>query len=58
MVIEEFKLLESRLRALSGTNTVVNMEHVYAAVTGDLIGQISVVDPPSFIRDPNFSPEW
>jgi hypothetical protein len=57
-VIDELKLLEDRIWAMRGTNTLVNMEHVYAAITGDIIGKISVVDPPSFVAEPDFSPEW
>jgi cytochrome P450 len=58
MIADELKLLDDRFRAMRGKDTVVNMEHVYAAVTGDVIGKVSVVDPPSFVLDPNFSPEW
>ncbi|KAK3349178.1 putative cytochrome P450 [Lasiosphaeria hispida] len=58
MIFEALQLLESRLEALSGTGTIVNMEHVYAALSGDLIGKISVTDPPSFLSDPDFAPDW
>ncbi|KAM5349211.1 hypothetical protein ACJZ2D_017207 [Fusarium nematophilum] len=28
------------------------------AITGDVIGKISVMNPPSFVTDPDFSPGW
>ena len=58
MILEEMQLLDGRLQGLRGSGTVVDMEHVYAAVAGDIIGRISVVNPPSFVLDPNFSPDW
>ncbi|KAM5349174.1 hypothetical protein ACJ41O_008997 [Fusarium nematophilum] len=58
MIVDECKLLDDRLKSLKGSGTVVNMEHVYAAITGDVIGKISVMNPPSFVTDPDFSPGW
>ncbi|KAF4978236.1 hypothetical protein FZEAL_5341 [Fusarium zealandicum] len=58
MIAEELKVLDDRLRSLRGSNVVVNMEHVYAAITGDVIGKISVMNPPSFVTEPDFSPGW
>ncbi len=58
MILEELSLLEDRLLGLKGTAKVINMEHVYAAVVGDLIGRVSVIDPPSFISDTEISSDW
>ncbi|KAK2590015.1 hypothetical protein QQS21_012303 [Conoideocrella luteorostrata] len=57
-IIEELKLLEDRFFAIRGTRTIINMEHVYAAITGDIIGKISVMTSPSLVSDPAFSPDW
>jgi len=58
MITESLQLLESRLEATRGTGKVINMEHVFAALSGDLIGKISVTEPPSFLSDPEFAPDW
>jgi hypothetical protein len=58
MIIDELKLLEGRFQGLKDTKTVVNMEHVYAAEIGDLVGSVSLVDSPALVMDPNFSPDW
>jgi len=58
MIIDELKLLDGRFQAMKGTGTIVNMEHVYAAVIGDLIGSVTLVDPSSLVMDPDFSPDW
>ncbi|KAH8887959.1 putative cytochrome P450 [Thozetella sp. PMI_491] len=58
MILEELNVLEDRLLGLKGTDKVINMEHIYAAVIGDLIGRVSVIDPPSFISDPEISSDW
>jgi hypothetical protein len=58
MILEELSTLEDRLLDLKGTGQVINMEHVYAAVIGDLIGRVTVIDPPSFISDTEISSDW
>ncbi|KYK58952.1 hypothetical protein DCS_00079 [Drechmeria coniospora] len=57
-IADEVRLLDSRFRAMKGTGSIVRMEHVYAALTGDLIRHFSVINPPSLISDPEFSPNW
>lgn len=58
MVAEEIKLLDDRLTALKGTGTVVNLEHAYAAITGDIIGQICSEKHVSLVQGEDFSPQW
>ncbi|KAH8896133.1 putative cytochrome P450 [Thozetella sp. PMI_491] len=58
MIINELKRLESRLSGLRGSGTIINMEHVYAAVIGDLIGAVSLVEAPDLVLDERFSPDW
>ncbi|KUJ19996.1 putative cytochrome P450 [Mollisia scopiformis] len=58
MIIDELQLLDGRLQGMRGTGKTVNMEHVYAAVAGDLVGSITLVDSLSLIMDPEFSPDW
>jgi len=58
MVAEEIKLLDDRLMELGGTGTVVNLEHAYAAITGDIIGQICSETHVSLVQEENFSPQW
>jgi len=58
MVAEEIKLLDDRLMELRGTGTVVNLEHAYAAITGDIIGQICSEKHVSLVQGEDFSPQW
>ena len=58
LAIDKVNLLEERLQALSNTGTIVNMEHAYAALVGDIISAICVVNPSSLLLGPDFSPGW
>ncbi|OTA61601.1 cytochrome P450 [Hypoxylon sp. EC38] len=50
--------LDARLLKLSRSGTVIHMDHVLAAMTGDVIGYISCGMQPGLIDEPNFSPSW
>ncbi|KAI1419592.1 cytochrome P450 [Xylaria sp. FL1777] len=50
--------LDARLLGLSGSGSVVHMDHVLAAMTGDVIGYISCGMQPGLIEDAGFSPSW
>lgn len=51
--------MEGRLRDYRGTGTVVRLDHVFAALAGDIISQICIEDPTtSFLRHKDFSPDW
>lgn len=43
---------------LQGTGSVIHMDHALAAITGDIIVQLSVGTAPGLTNDPEFSPEW
>ncbi|KAK3339734.1 putative cytochrome P450 [Lasiosphaeria hispida] len=57
MIVDEIKVIEDRLKEHRGSGTVVTMDYVFTAMTGDLIGKICLVDPPSFAGEPDFSPD-
>ncbi|KAK7935352.1 hypothetical protein PG985_000847 [Apiospora marii] len=53
--------LESRLRGLEGTHTVVRLDHAFSAFSGDIIQRICLGDSEfegRFLDDPEFAPDW
>ncbi|KAI1128167.1 cytochrome P450 [Nemania abortiva] len=50
--------LDARLLGLSGSGSIIHMDHALAAMTGDIIGYISCGMEPGLIQDPEFSPSW
>lgn len=52
--------LENRLNDLSGTGTVVRLDHAFSAFSGDIIGRICLgtKNVNEFLDDPDFAPEW
>jgi hypothetical protein len=50
--------LDARLLSLSGSGTVVHMDHALAAMTGDVIGYVSCGMHPDLVDEPNFTPSW
>ncbi|DAA75510.1 TPA_exp: Uncharacterized protein A8136_1584 [Trichophyton benhamiae CBS 112371] len=61
MLAEVALKLESRIRALEGTNTVIRLDHAFSAFSGDIIGKIcldSGDDSKTFLSHPTFNPEW
>lgn len=47
-----------RLEAFRGTNTVIRLDHAFAAFSGDVIGRICCEDRKDFLEDPRFAAEW
>ena len=58
MLVQVIEKLVGRLEALKGTNTVIRLDHVFSAFSGDVIGRICCEDKEDFLDDPNFAPEW
>jgi cytochrome P450 len=52
--------LEERLKKLSGTGTVIRLDHAYSAFSGDIIGRICLGsrNTNEFLDDPEFAPHW
>jgi hypothetical protein len=52
--------LESRLQELSGTRTVIRLDHALSAFSGDVISRICLGDKNTneFLDDPDFAPYW
>ena len=57
-IVDELKLLDTRLCDMKITNTIVDLECIFSAITGDIIGKIAVPNPPSFVMEDDFSLEW
>lgn len=58
MIVREATMMDDRFTSLRGTKTVINLEHVFAAVTGDIIAEVCTDEPISLLQDPEFSPHW
>lgn len=61
MLAEVTLKFEQRLRALSGTGTVVRLDHACAAFSGDIIAKIcldDVAEGDRFLDHPEFAPYW
>ncbi|KAK2823885.1 hypothetical protein FQN49_007522 [Arthroderma sp. PD_2] len=61
MLAEVALKLESRIRSLEGTNTVIRLDHAFSAFSGDIIGKICLDngdESKTFLNHPDFNPEW
>ena len=58
MIAETVNKLVGRFDKLKGTETVIRLDHVFAAFTGDVIGNLCCVERVNFLDDENFPPEW
>jgi hypothetical protein len=52
--------LESRLKDLAGTGTVIRLDHALSAFSGDVISRICLGknNTEEFLDDTNFAPYW
>jgi len=50
--------LTSRLESLRGSGSVINLVHVFAALTSDIIVQYTFAKPYGFIDSPDFALQW
>ncbi|KAK3695836.1 cytochrome P450 [Podospora appendiculata] len=62
MLAEVALHLETRIRDLKGTHTVIRLDHAFSAFSGDIIGRICLNSTDEtggrFLDDPDFAPEW
>ncbi|KAK7956146.1 cytochrome P450 family protein [Apiospora aurea] len=58
IIKDEAQKLTGRLLRLSGSGTIVHLDHAIAAMTGDIIGFTTCGMQPNLIEEPNFSPSW
>ncbi len=59
MVAEVCKsLVVDRFDSFRGSGKVVRLNHAFTAFSGDVIRRLCMDDPPSFVDDTDFSPEW
>jgi len=58
MVIDEVKRLDEYFLSLKGTGNVASLEHVFAALTGNIIGQIVSEQPVRMVTETDFAPFW
>lgn len=51
--------LVQRLVEYRGSGRVLRLDHVFAAMAGDVVNVLCIANPTmSFIRDPDFNPYW
>ena len=58
IIAQVVEKLHFRLKALEGTNTVINLNNVYSAFSGDVIRRLCWGDEADFLNDPQFTPAW
>jgi hypothetical protein len=58
MIVEEVSLIENKIASYKGTGKPITMDYVSAAMTGDLIVKICLANPPSFVDEEDFAPDW
>jgi len=58
VIHSELKTVEDKLLAVKDTNRAVRLDHAFAAVAGDVIGQIACGKSPQLVEGAGFSPEW
>ena len=58
IVVDEVKILTDRFEALSKSGSIVQMEHVLAAFTGDIVIRICSERSPNMMRHTEFGKEW
>ncbi|KAI1770583.1 cytochrome P450 [Hypoxylon cercidicola] len=56
-VHDEAKSLDDKLRLLAGTGTIVQLDHAFTCVTGDLAALFACGENPRLLESPNFNPE-
>lgn len=47
-----------RLQQVRGSGAIVNLPHLYASLTGDIIGQYALATSYNLLDGPDFSPHW
>ena len=58
MIIEEAKLLDSRIEEMRGSRRVIRLDHVFSAFAGDVIGRICCETPPNMMKQAEFGAQW
>ena len=47
-----------RLDQVKGTGTVLRLDHVFFAMSGDVVGKLCWEDKEDYLDDPNFAADW
>ena len=58
MLHEVVGKLTRRFEAMKGTQSLVRLDHVFFAFSGDVIGRVCCEEREDFLDDPNFAPQW
>lgn len=51
-------MVNKRFEALSGTGTVIRLDHVFVAFSVDVIGRLCCEDHTDMLKDAEFTPQW
>ncbi|KAI0895194.1 putative benzoate 4-monooxygenase cytochrome P450 [Annulohypoxylon nitens] len=55
---DETRSLDDKLRLIATTDTIVQLDHAFTCVTGDLAALFACGENPRLLESPNFNPEW
>lgn len=58
MIAEVVGLVNRRFEALRETGTVIRLDHVFVAFSGDVIGRLCCEDHTDMLEDAEFTPQW
>ena len=58
LLAETTEKLVCRLEQVKGTGTVLRLDHVFFAMSGDVVGKLCWADKEEYLDDPNYAPEW
>lgn len=50
--------MDDRLVGLKGSGSIIEVDHMLCALTGDIIGQVSSGMEAGLLDDPEFTPAW
>ena len=58
MVVEYLHTICDRINTFRGTSTVLQLEQIFTAFSGDVVSGLCSDEPTNFVKDPEFSPSW
>ena len=58
MIIQEAKLLNTRIEEMRGSKRVIRLDHVFSAFAGDVVGSICCETPPNMMNLADFGSDW
>lgn len=54
----EIRTLDRKMMEAKGSNGQIRLDHMFAAFTGDVVGEVACGESPALLDAPASSPEW